>query len=775
MRIERDYIKRGAWGVAVLAGLGLTLFLLQKPVLLDDRAFSRAVFDRHGVLLQLTLTKDEKYRLFTPLAQISPQLRAAVLLHEDQHFYQHPGINPVAVLRALAQSYIVGGRRIGASTITMQLARMVQDIQSRTVAGKLYQMLCALRLELHYSKDELFEAYLNRAAYGYNIEGVGAASLIYFRVKPVALTLPQALTLAVIPQSPARRRPEAQQPEKSALLTARNRLFAVWLQDYPADAAQEIFFKLPLTSYDRRDLPRLAPHMSRALLQHYPALPQIQSTLDSGVQSRLENLLQAYVRDKHAVGINNASAMLVDTRTMQVLSSIGSADFHNRAINGQVDGTRAKRSPGSTLKPFIYALAFDQGLIHPQSILSDTPIGFGSYQPDNFERDFRGPISAFDALRFSRNIPAIKLAAQLNKPTLYEFFTQAGVSHLRAEKDYGLSLVLGGAEVTARELITLYAMLANGGVLRPLQIQSTQAEEDAAQKLLSPEASFMVLDILSHAPHPLRDGGDGVVAWKTGTSNGFHDAWTAGVFGPYALVVWVGNFNGKSNPALVGVRSAAPLFFALVDALRDHTSRYAPIAERATGLRVQQVPICATSGDLDSMDCPHVTQGWFIPGVSPLRGSAIMRPMLVNVQTGQRACHFVAGVTVYRNFEVWPSDLQQVLRSAGLIKPVLPPLAAECATQSIEAGQLPVILSPQPHVVYQTRLQQDDTDAVILKASADGTAQMLHWFVDNRYFGQAVPAAQLAWHPAPGRYHLRVVDDAGRSAMLEVMVTLAPL
>lgn len=762
---------RRAVGLVSIVALvaGVAVFFAHKPPLLADITFSRAVFDRHGALLRLTLTGDEQYRLFTPLSAINPALRQAVLLHEDQYFYTHPGINPLALLRA-AGTRLLGGRRMGASTITMQLARMTQGIDSRTVGGKLYQMLCAMRLELHYGKDELLEAYLNRASYGYNIEGIGAASLIYYQTRPTQLSLPQALSLAVIPQSPARRRPIAGETDKPALLAARNRLFARWQEAYAVSETEQMLFKLPLQSFGRRDLPRRAPHLVQDLLRRYPHLPQIIATIDSATQQRLETILQGYVRDQRRVGINNAALLLIDTRNQQVLTSIGSVDFANAAINGQVDGTRARRSPGSALKPFIYALAFDQGLIHPQSVLADTPAGFGSYQPDNFERDFRGPISAADALRFSRNIPAIKLAAQLKEPSFYQFLQRAAVGGLRREQDYGLSLVLGAAGVTVREMVTLYAMLANQGVLQPLQLQLTQADEARPRRLLSPEASFMTLDILSHSPHPLRSEDDGRIAWKTGTSNGLHDAWTAGVFGHYALVVWVGNFNGKSNPAFVGVRAAAPLFFAVTDAVR--TAEYPAVAQSVAALKLRQVPVCATTGDLELAGCSSVARSWFIPGVSPLRGLSIMRPLLVNRQTGLRACRAQPGITGYHIFEVWPSDLQQVLRQAGLQKPRLPGWEPGCDGLSANTSA-PVILSPLPHITYQSHAD-DREGGILLKAAADGEAKALHWFIDNRYFGQSAPETSLAWNPVPGDYHIRVVDDAGHSASLKIAVTLAP-
>lgn len=774
----RRLLLYGGASSGLLLLLAFVVFMAVKPPLLDGVSFSRVVYDRRGDLLKLTLTSDEKYRLFTPLAAISPRVRDAVLLHEDQYFYAHPGINPVAVVRAMAQTYLGSGRRLGASTLTMQLARLKYGIHSRTAGGKFQQMLYALRYELHYTKDALLEAYLNLAPYGYNIEGIGAATAVYFHTQPAQLTLPQAITLAVLPQSPSRRRMEPGVPTKPALLAARNRLFDRWLEERPEDVVQNIFFKLPLTNYGRRDLPQIAPHLTRDLLSRQPEQQKIVATLDAERQRLVDTLLRRYVADQHDAGIRNASALLLNWRSMQVLASVGSADFYNAVIDGQVDGTRARRSPGSTLKPFIYALAFDQGLIHPQSILSDTPTGFGSFSPDNFERDFRGPISAADALRFSRNIPAIKLAAQLRKPTLYQFFTQANLTKLRPEREYGLSLVLGGADVTLRELTALYAMLANDGVLQPLHF-TMGASETIAKRLLSPEASAMTLEILSHTPHPWRSEDEGTLAWKTGTSNGFHDAWTAGVFGDYVLVVWVGNFNGAASPALVGVRSAAPLFFRLAGALRP-TSGFTQQVARLRQTQARQIAVCAATGAPSDAPCPGgLVSSWYIPGVSPLRGMDVMRPLLVNLQTGRRACRMQPGVTGYRNYALWPSAVRQTLHQAGLVTPEIPKFEPGCDVDALatdDAQQLhpPTITTPQPHVIYQARPAGTEGEAILLRASADSLSRRLYWFVDSRYLGQTAPEASLAWQPEPGNYTVRVTDEFGHSASVKTKVSYAP-
>jgi penicillin-binding protein 1C len=763
--------------LAVLCSLGclFLLFLMWQPPLLEETDFSRAVFDRQGQLLRLTLTSDDKYRLYTKLGAISPQLRETILLHEDQHFYSHIGFNPVAIIRAISQTYFFGGRRIGASTITMQLVRLQHRLYSRSIMGKLWQIMLALQLEAHYSKDRIFEAYLNLAPYGANIEGIGAASYIYFHMKPSELTLPEATTLAIIPQSPRRRLPESGRPEKQDLLQARNRLFERWQELHPDDLIYRAFYNLPMTTYDLHDLPFEAPHLTRYLLARDKQAKIIVSTVDVGIQRLLRNILVKHVDDRRSSGILNASALLVDTRNMNVVASIGSADFWNANIYGQVDGTNAKRSPGSTLKPFIYALALDQGLIHPLSVLADAPISFGSYSPDNFDRDFRGPISSRDALRLSRNIPAIKLASQIHSPDLYDFLKQAGVRLSREKQDYGLSLVLGGGEVTMRELTELYAMLVNDGQLKRLKFRM-DAPEQEPKKLLSGEASYITLDMLSDMPRRYTVESDRLVYWKTGTSNGFRDAWTVGAFGHYVLAVWVGNFRGGQNPALTGARAAAPLFFALADAVNEKGGNPDIVAEKSGHLNLRKVEVCATTGDLSLDLCPVRTTTWFIPGVSPIQSENVYRRILVNRKTGKRTCISDETKTAYRTIEVWPSDLRETLKKSGIQTPSIPAWDEGCGkaadNHEQHTWQKPVITSPQPNIVYHAHLRASE-NAIPLKANVDGEVKLLHWFADNQYVGSSHPEDAVFWKPSPGRYTLRVVDEHGNSEMVQVTVSIA--
>lgn len=720
---------------------------------------SAAVFDRDGKLMRLTLAPDQQYRLWTPLEDVSPMFLEALLLHEDRHFFVHPGVNPLALARAAATT--MRGSRQGGSTITMQLVRLSGGLNTRTVTGKLCQVAAALWLDLRHSKREILEAHVNRLPYGRNIQGVGTASLVYFGKPASDLTLGEALTLVLIPQSPQRRDPTRGEPPE--LTAARERLLALWLVEHPNARSTSQFALKPLNYRGLQELPFEAPHLVTGLLAARPASAQIHTTIDLGLQQLLEKRLRQFVERERATGIRNAAAMLVDTRSLELRAMVGSADFSDAAIDGQVNGAWAKRSPGSVLKPFIYALAIDQGLIHTQTVLKDAPSAFGSYVPENFDGGFAGPVTARDALIRSRNIPAVALAARLSQPTFYQFLQSAGVSRMASERHYGLSLVLGGGEVTMEEVAVLYAMLRNHGVLRPLR--SVAGETDSAgTRLLSDEASFMVLDMLAGTVRPNGSQPSGPpVAWKTGTSWGFRDAWTAGTFGPYVLVVWVGNFDGSGNPAFVGVRAAAPLFFSIAEALVASRPVEDPGWQAPPGLR--QVDVCLASGDLPNADCPKTLPTWFIPGRSPIRVSSLHRRVRIDSRSNTEACATTPREFLREEvFEYWPSDLMQLFAAAGMPRRI-PPASGNCAGAFATTGEGPRILAPLNGVRYRlrpTRLAEERQLSFL--ASADGGVRQLYWFVDDAFVGVSRPSRPMAWTPAAaGIYALSVVDDHGRS------------
>ncbi len=758
-----------AMAVFLLALLLLACRLWPHPPLSQGQPFSSVYYDRQGTLMRITLANDDRYRVWTPLEQVSPLAVKGLLLHEDRWFYVNPGFNPFSLMRGFWRSYVAGGKMQGGSTITMQLARMRWHLYTRTPSGKIMQILRAVQLELSYSKRDILEAYLNYAPYGRNIESIGAASLIYFNKAPKDLTLPEALTLAVLPQSPSDRIDTKTGVLGTALTRARNRLFSRWQAHYTNDSSQISLFKLPLALRQPEQMPYIAPHFIEQLRQQNQQLVQsdtrVNTTLDAGLQRLIERQVNAFIARNESRGIHNAAVLLVDTRDMGVRALVGSADYYNRSIQGQVNGTNARRSPGSALKPFIYALGMDQGVLHPMTILRDVPSAFGAYAPENFDRRFLGPVTATDALNFSRNIPAVYVASQLRQPTLYQFLRLAGIAKMASENHYGLSLVLGGGEVTMQELAKLYALLANRGVLQPLRMRKRDPAVVTPVRLLSEEASFMTLDMLSQHHRP----GDTLaqqpsllpVYWKTGTSWGFRDAWSVGIFGPYVLVVWEGNFNSKGNNVFVGAEAAAPLFFNIIDSIN---ASYPALQEPRHPFpkRLKRVDICLASGNLPTQWCKQKGKTWFIPGKSPIKVDTVYRPVRLDKLTGEVACPpYDENETRTEVFEFWPSDLANVFAQAGL--PKRKPPVNHCKDEGMAIiGNPPHITSPLKNTVYTLRQSQQGRDKISFNAVTDADSKKVYWFVDDIYLGNSASKSAIEWHPINrGQYRIRAVDDHG--------------
>ena len=758
----------------LIATLLIALRLYEKPALANLIPHSTAIYAADGSLLRLTLASDSQYQLWVPLKDINPNAAEAVQLYEDRYFNWHFGVNPVALLRGIARTY-AGGSRQGASTITMQLARGLYGIDSRSIGGKFMQICAALWLELRYSKHDILEAYLNIAPYGGNIKGIATASLFYFNKPASRLNLPEAMTLAVIPQNPNKRLSISN--KNAQLNEARSRLWQDWLANHPQDAKYSADMQLPAQSLKEakrlssQNLPFLAPHFTDAILAEHRNQANIHTGLNIHAQATLERMIASYIETNKNLGITNVSAVLYDAKNMQVKALVGSADYFNADIDGQVNGTAAKRSPGSTLKPFIYGLAMDQSLIHPASILKDAPTSFGPYSPENFDGRFIGPVTATDALIRSRNVPAVSLSSKLSKPSLYDFLQNAGVTKLKSESHYGLALALGGGELTMEELVGLYAMLANHGRFAPYSLTKSNA---ATFPLLSDESAYITLDMLRQNPRP--DTGEPDInktAWKTGTSWGFHDAWTVGVSGNNVLAVWVGNFDGKPNPAFVGIKTAAPLFFQILDSLR-HQGLLNPKTEvEAMPPRtLTKVKVCTASGDLPNQFCKNLSETWFIPGKSPIKISTLHRPVYFDNTTNQVVC--VAGANTREEIiEFWSSDMLRLFREAGMPRRVPPTLPDKCSQSSnLVLDDKPQITSPLRGVSYTIRLSKPET--IALKASHGGQGT-IYWFANNSFIAKSEAGSGFAWSPQKaGHYLLRAVDDAGQSDSRDVMVEFVP-
>jgi penicillin-binding protein 1C len=524
-------------------------------------------------------------------------------------------------------------------------------------------------------------------------------------------------------------------------------------------------------------LPFYAEHFVTALLSEpVGAHATITSSLDLALQRKLESHVASHVDRRRTHGIANASALLLDHRSMAVVAAVGSADFQDAAIAGQVDGTRARRSPGSTLKPFLYGLAVDKGLIHPMTLLEDAPRRYASYAPENFDRGFMGPVFAQDALIYSRNVPAIDLLNRVGLDGFHRLLSDSGIERLERAEHYGLAMILGGLELTMEELVAMYAALPGGGVMRDLVRTANAEAPRPGTRILSAESAFLVLDMLGRNPRP-----DGLqldayrrgpaIAWKTGTSYAFRDAWTVGVFGPWVLAVWVGNFDGSANAAFVGRQAAAPLFFAIVDDLASDVDESYAAFEPGPGLNVAKVDVCAGTGDLPGRYCPRTMKSWFVPGVSPIRVSNIHRAVRIDTGTGLRSCRYDRETTQEAVYEFWPSDIAKLFLAAGIAVRRPPPWAPGCDADLREgSGTPPRIASLSPHLTYVLRADRIDEERLPLAAAADADADWLYWFVDDRYVGKVRSGEPLLWPPGSGTHDILVVDDLGRSDSMRVSV-----
>jgi penicillin-binding protein 1C len=757
----RGALRNGIVFCAVIAAIWLAL---PKPALLDGISFSQCVRDRNGKLLRVTLSSDQKLRIWTPLKEISPDLTEATLRYEDKYYSHHPGVNPVALARGAAEFLRLHRVTTGGSTITMQLARLRFHLHTRTISGKLEQIMRALEFERHYSKDQILEAYLNLAPYGRNLEGIGAASEIYFDKPASKLSQPEAIALSVIPQSPSRRALHPDRDNHSVNIAQ-----STWYDRAGIDTDVE-FSMREFRARMQTDRKFLAPHFVQEVLEASQGRDEIITTLDLEKQQTIERRVTDYVANNRNRGIENAAVFLIDTRTMDVLAEVGSADFYNADIDGQVDGTRSPRSPGSTLKPFVYALALAQGLIHPLSILADAPRSFGEYNPENFDREFLGPIRACDALTRSRNVPAVELASRLAHPTLYEFLTGADVRLTKAESFYGLALPLGGAEVSLQDLVRLYAALASNGELRPLRF-TRRDRIVKPRRILSPEAAFLTLEMLGNVPRPEMNCADGnhsaPVYWKTGTSHGFRDAWSIAVFDHYALGVWVGNFDGRGNPAFIGRIAAAPLLFQIIDSLRAMWPEPSVPHQPPAGANLKRVDFCALSGNLPNKFCTQRVEGWFIPGVSPIKTCDVHREVLVDTATGLRVSvddgtHQLKRVV----YEFWPGDLLTLFEKAGIPRKVPPPFLPDTPSEmASRTGQEPIIVSPHSREILLVSKK-----TIPLRAKADADVREIFWFAGKQFVGKAAPNQVLEWTAAAGDYELTALDDHGRAGSHSVVV-----
>ncbi|MCB9992875.1 MAG: penicillin-binding protein 1C [Hyphomicrobiaceae bacterium] len=529
-----------------------------------DVEVSTLVVDRDGRLLRPFATEEGRWRLPVALSDVDPHFIEMLIAYEDGHFYDHDGVDWMSMVRAGLQFIGAGGHVVsGGSTLTMQVARLIDETPTRSLAAKVRQIVFAERLEDSLSKDQILDLYLEFAPYGGNIEGVRAASLSYFGKEPARLTTAEAALLVALPQSPEARRPDR---DPDAARMSRDRVLdrlvlAGVLRPDEAEAAK----REPIPTA-RREFPMLAPHLAQQALVNNPNDEVIRLTLGAPLQARLEALVAAHVQD---LGPNVSAAVVVaDLASGEVLASVGSPGLFDDDRDGHVDMTRAERSPGSTLKPLIYGLSFELGRAHPESLITDRPTGFAGYVPVNFDGFNRGTVTIREALTQSLNVPAVLVLDAVGPARLLARLRRAGVDPILPDGSApGLAIGLGGVGVTLRELVSLYGAIARGGKPMVLVDGADPSLPPPSQApVLDQLAAWYVSDILADVPPP-QTGSPGRIAYKTGTSYGYRDAWAIGFDGKTVIGVWVGRPDGVPVPGITGIGSAAPLLFESFDRL----------------------------------------------------------------------------------------------------------------------------------------------------------------------------------------------------------------
>lgn len=835
----RRHTKQLFW--LLLPLLLLTLFMLANWCFPLPKARlhpppSPIVLDRNGQWLRVFLADDGMWRIGVshqpsavseiainrssegfrePRAEShSLLLHQATLTSEDRWFYYHYGINPVSIVTAFYDNLKAGEVVRGGSTITMQLARLMEP-KARNIPNKLIEAFRALQLEHAYSKSEILNFYFNMLPYGGNIVGTAAASRFYFNKPQHALSLGEAALLAAIPNSPERLRPD-RFPEnaRKAREKVLNRLLArgqISKQQWQ-EASQE---PIPKKRYP---LPFKAPHLSRMLVKHAASTTdgRIYTTIDTKVQETAVRILREYLdaagkpnlHGSHSAG--TGAIVVMDTQSREVLGMVGSHDFFDQRALGQINGALAPRSPGSALKPFVYALAMEQGLITPETLLFDVPISYAGYEPVNYDGKYNGYVTARQALARSLNVPAVNLTARLKNNTLPAFLKQAGISTLAPDRKYGLSMILGGCEVNLLELTTLYTGLANMGEFEPYQIalwsyqssvvsgqlqevfdkvntsltddRQLKTENYSNKRLLRAETSFIITEMLTTSQRPANAVKSlevfestmnlPKIAWKTGTSYGHRDAWCIGYSPTLTIGIWLGNFDGRGSPMLSGTDTATPILFALFTALTGQdTHRWFTKPEQL--LKTRQV--CALSGAPVSPHCPTHKSDVYIPGISSVATCTIHKRIYVDETTGYSLCSHCRNLPTdnaqVKVFEEWPAEAATWLAENGFAVPVLPEHNPLC-TGTI-AGNAPIILSPAEDTTYYIRAGVPlENQKIRLSASASNRTQNLFWFLDGEliFKGKAGEAYWLI--PVKGQHVLTCVDAEGRSASRPLHISM---
>lgn len=740
----------------------LAVYLIPLPERITPE-WSKTVRFRDGSPMRVYLTSDEKWRIYLPLEQIDSLFVKTAIIYEDKHFWHHPGFNPFSLSRALYQNIKVRKIVSGGSTIPMQLARILEP-KPRTIINKLIEIFRAIQFEARLGKKKILELYLNLAPYGGNIEGIGSAMLAYYGRLPQNMTPEEIAFLVSLPQSPTARRPK-KEPE----ISGRNRVLKIMLknslitkEDYLAGIKANIPKKPEYFPFN-------APHISDFLVMRYP-FNDIKSTIDKDIQRKIENIVLSYKKRIYDLGATNVSVIVIENKTRKVRGAVGSIDYFDEEHSGQVRGFYAFRSPGSTLKPFLYILAIENGLINPEMLIEDAPYKFGDFEPANYLNTWRGLVRAEKALSLSLNVPFIIILRRYGYDRFVRKLKEAGLSGPLTYDKYGLPIITGGMDVRLLDLTNLYVTLAKGGMHGQYLLIKDETTEE--KELFKPEAVFLALQALSERSRPdapnLRNFvmPKGRICWKTGTSFGRRDAWSIGFQKDYTVGVWVGNFSGEGSDSIVGAIAASPIMFDIIRAIeKPWNGKFE--WEYYAWSEIDSIPVCAFSGYRLSSACEETK---FVPALKNARTykeCPFHKKYLIEKKTGYRANpykKYKRGELVEKTFLVFPPSVQKIMDGRGK-PPDFPP-----DFRIVEKKEGLRITSPVDKAVYLIPEGIRNASTIPLQAFTSSKKDSIYWFVNGKYRGATSSGEILEIKPDNENMTIVGQDISGNTRLVRIIV-----
>lgn len=705
----------------------------------------------------------------TELDEISPLLRKTIIAKEDKYFYSHPGINLIAIGRAFINNITRMKRTSGASTITMQVARAMEP-RKRNVGSKIIEAFRALQLELKYSKDEILQLYLNLVPYGGNIEGVKSASQLYFKKNPDHLSLAEITALSIIPNRPSSL---VVGKNNDRIIEERNK----WLRRF---AEEKIFTEReiedalnePLIA-TRGTVPHYIPHLSYKLKKQGGAT--IHTNIDLNTQLKTEKILEDYIRAQRLRNIKNAAIIIINNKTHQVITYAGSSGFKDTIDGGQVNGINAVRQPGSTLKPLLYGMCFDEGLLTPKTIITDVPVNYEGYAPENYDEKFNGYVSVAYALEHSLNIPAVKSLQQLGYEKLIQKLSLCNFKQIQKDRNkFGLSFILGGCGTTLEELTGLFSSFANNGVY----VSPSYTQGDTAGRkvnVLTPAACFMLNEILSKVDRPdfpinwQATEHMPKIAWKTGTSYGRKDAWSIGYNKNFTVGVWAGNFSGTGVPDLSGANVATPLLFKIFNTI-DYDSD-AEWFTQPDDCDSRQV--CSETGLIPAESCTNKVLDYFIPLISSSKVCNNLQEILISADEKISFCKSCVPLNGYKKkqFKIVEPEMQAYFSENNVKFEKIPPHNPDC--ELIFKGSAPQITSPSNGTEYLISKKNPEPLQLVCKTAND--VSKVYWYINNKFYKASSAGEKQFFTPEEGPVKISCTDDKGRNRDITIRVKFVNL